>query len=125
MKQFSSLHCNMDSRYVAAMVTPTRIYKGRKPVPFLKEHRKAKDVTAEAMAGRLGIERESVHRLERVPGKITVEKLNAYAAALEMEPEDLMHPPGQRSLDAIVKDSEPEVQAMVADIVLRMIAGRR
>lgn len=113
----------MKSVYVAEMVT--RIHRGRKPVPFLKEHRKDKGVTAEQMAGRLGIERESVHRLERFPGKITIEKRNAYAAALDMEPEDLMWPPGQRSLDAAVRDEPPEVQAMVADVVLRMVAGRR
>lgn len=107
--------------YVAAMVT--RIHKGVRPRLFLKEHRKAKGLSAEAMGGRLGIERESVHRMERYPGRLSLEKQAAYAAALDIEPEDLRWPPGTPSLDGLIKNADPETQAMVADIVVRMVAG--
>lgn len=103
----------------------TRIHKGFKGTLFLKEHRKAKRVTAEAMAGRLGIERESVHRLERVPERLSYEKQVEYAEALGIEPEDLRYPPGRPSLDGLVKKAPPELQTMVADVVLRLVAGRR
>lgn len=123
MKHFSSHTAPGHPSYVAKMVT-TRIHKSVRPRLFLKEHRKAKGVTAEAMGGRLGIERESVHRLERQPESASYSRQVAYAEALGIEPEDLRWPPGTPSLDGIVKKAPPEVQAMVADIVLRMV-GRK
>jgi transcriptional regulator with XRE-family HTH domain len=111
----------MAPAYVAGMVT--RIHKGYRGRLFLKEHRKAKGVSAEAMGGRLGIERESVYRLERNPGTITDQKLCIYAEALDIEPEELRKPPGVRSLDAMVKKAPQDVQMMAADIVWRLVSG--
>lgn len=101
----------------------TRIHKGHRGRLFLKEHRKARGMSAEAMAGRLGMERESVHRLERHPERITFEKQCAYAAALNIEPEELRKPPGTPSLDAMVSQAPEELQIMAADIVRRLILG--
>ena len=108
---------------LAAMVT--RIHHSASRRLFLKEHREAKGVSAEAMAGRLGIERESVYRLERKPNRLNAEKQAAWAAALGLEPEDLWHPPGWRSLDAIVAQAPEDLRNMAADIVLRLMVGRR
>lgn len=101
----------------------TRIHKGYRGRLFLKEHRKAKGMSAEAMAGRLGIERESVHRLERNPERMTFEKQCAYAAALNIEPEELRMLPGTPSLDAMVSNAPADIQTMAADIVRRLVAG--
>lgn len=101
--------------YVAGMVT--RIHKHAPKRLFLKEHREAKGVSAETMAGRLGIERESVYRLEREPRRVNAEKQAAYAAALDMEPEELWRPPGTPSLDSLVKGIPEEVRAMIANMV--------
>lgn len=101
----------------------TRIHKGYSGRLYLKEHRKAKDISAEVMGGRLGMERESVHRLERRPERISYERQCAYAAALNIAPEELTMRPGTPSLDAMVRQAPEDVQATVVDIVRRLVAG--
>lgn len=105
--------------YVTGMVT--KIHKHGPRRLFLKEHREAKGLSAEAMAGRLGIERESLYRLEREPRRVNSEKQAAYAAALQIEPEALWRPPGTHSLDGMVADAPKEVQEMAIDIVSRLV----
>lgn len=105
------------------MVTPQRSKGPRGPL-FLKEHRKAKGVSALDMADHLGIERESVYRLERHAEKLKVETQISYAARLGIEPEALWRPPGApSSLDAIVKTAPESVRIMAVDIVRRLVAG--
>jgi hypothetical protein len=80
------------------------------------------------MAGRLGIERESVYRMEREPHRVNEGKQAAYAAALgepEIAPEQLWQPPGTRSLDAMVSGAPADVRALAEDLVERLVAGRR
>lgn len=103
----------------------TRIHKYGPRRLFLREHRKAKEISAETLAGRLGIERESVLRLEREPHRMTPDKQAAYAHALDLEPEDLWRPPGRPSLDGMVQGTPDTVQEMAADIVRRLVAGGR
>ena len=103
----------------------TKIHPTAKVRLFLREHRKAKGVSATTMAGRLGIERESVYRLERELGRLDPEKLAQYAHALQIKPTALFSPPGAISLDALVADSDEETKAMAADIVRRLVAGQR
>lgn len=101
----------------------TRIHKGVRGRLFLKEHREAKGVSAEQMAGRLGIERESVYRLEREPRRVNPDKQAQWAAALDIDPADLWRPPETPSLDALVRGAPDELQQMAADIVRRLVAG--
>lgn len=101
----------------------TRIRKSTKARLFLKEHREAKGVSALAMAGRLGIERESVYRLEREPWRVNGDKQAAWAYALGIEPAALWSPPGRPSLDAMIAEAPQDVQDMAADIVRRLVAG--
>lgn len=105
---------------VASMVT--RIHKTARRRLFLKEHREAKGVSAEAMAGRLEIERESVYRLEREPWRVKSETQLAYADALDIEPEDLWRPPDTPSVDALLSQASPDLRKMAADIVKRLVA---
>jgi DNA-binding XRE family transcriptional regulator len=60
---------------------------------FLREHRKAAGVTAQQMAEYLGIDRTSVHRLERVNWRVKSETLRAYAHRLGKAPEEFCKPP--------------------------------
>lgn len=99
----------------------TTIHKGARRRLFLKEHREAKKVSPEAMAGRLGITRESLYRQEREPWRINSSKQAQWADALGIEPEALWRRPGAVSLDDMVKDEPPEVQEMAADIVRRLL----
>jgi transcriptional regulator with XRE-family HTH domain len=111
-----------NSRYVTDMVT--KIHKRGFRRLYLKEHRTAKGISAEAMAGRLGIERESVYRLEREPRRMNSEKQAAYAAALGLEPEELWRPPGRVSLDAMVANAPDDLRETVTAIVARLVSGR-
>lgn len=106
--------------YVATMVTRIRHKQPRRRL-FLREHRKAKGVSAETMAGRLDIERESVLRLEREPWRVNSEKQAEYASALGVEPEALWRPPGVPSLDELVAGASKDVQDMALDIVSRLV----
>ena len=111
--------------YSTGMVT--RIHKGAAKRLFLREHREAAGMSAETMAGRLEIDRISVYRLERKRwGLVKSETLAAYAAALNIEPEDLWRPPGTRpSLDSIAKNAPDDVRQLAADIVSRLVASGR
>lgn len=88
---------------------------------FLKENREAKGISAETMAEKLGIERESVYRLEKKFGRIKAETQAQYAAALGLEPEDLWRPPGTPSLDSLVAGAPDDLRQMAADIVSRLM----
>jgi len=88
---------------------------------FLKENREAQGVSASVMGEKLGIERESVYRLEREPWRVNSDKQAEYANALGLEPEDLWRAPGAISLDAIVKSKPDDFKAMAADILRRMV----
>jgi transcriptional regulator with XRE-family HTH domain len=106
-------------RYVAGMVT--RIHRRVLPRLYLREHREAQGLSAERMAERLGIGRESLYRLEREPRRLNPEKQAQYADALGIEPAALWRPPGTPSLDSLVAGQPDEVQAMAADIVRRLV----
>lgn len=98
-----------------------RIRKGAVGHLYLKEWRESKGVSAEAMAGRLGIERESVYRIEREQTRARKNQA-AYAAALDVPPGLLWQlPSALPSLDAIVADAPEDVKKMVADVVRRMV----
>lgn len=99
----------------------TRIHKHVKRRLYLKEHRKAAGVSAVAMAGRLGIERESVYRQEREPRRVDSEKQADWAAALNIEPEALWSPPGTPSVDNLLRAAPEDVQIMATDIVRRLV----
>lgn len=103
----------------------TRIHGHGPKTLYLREHRKAKGVSAVDMANRLGIERESVYRIEREE-RANKKRQAQWAAALDIEPEELWRLPGSRpSLDAMISKAPPDVQEMAVDIVRRLVAGRR
>jgi transcriptional regulator with XRE-family HTH domain len=104
--------------YVSSMVTVGSGHAIRRL--FLKEHRQAKGVSAAEMARRMGIERESLYRLEREPRRLNSEKQAEYAIALDIEPADLWRPPGRPSLDALLNETPDDLRRMVFDIVRRM-----
>lgn len=111
---------------VAAMVT--RIRKHVKARLYLKEHREAKGISPEAMAGRLDMERESVYRWEREIHRMNPEKQAAYADALGLDsPAELWFPPPDPanppppSIDALVSDAPPDVRELARDLVSRLV----
>jgi transcriptional regulator with XRE-family HTH domain len=105
---------------VSAMVARIRS-KGARRRLFLKEHREAKGLSAEQMAGRLGITRESLYRQEREPWRVNSEKQAQWADALDIAPEALWRLPGGISLDELVRNQPTDIQEMAADIVRRLV----
>lgn len=103
----------------------TRIRKSTPRRLFLKEHREAKGLSAEQMAGRLGITRESLYRQEREPWRVNSEKQAQWAEALGIEPEALWRlprgPEEPPSLDELVRGAPEELKNMAADIVRRLV----
>lgn len=95
---------------------------------FLKEHRKAKGLSDVEMAEKLGIERESVQRIEREYWRANPRKQADWAKILGIKPEELWDPPGKPkkvSLDAMIAGQSPEVQSLAEDIVRRLIDGKQ
>lgn len=88
---------------------------------YLKEHREAADVSAAEMGERLGIERESVYRLEKKYWGISAQKQAAYAAALGLRPEDLWRKPDDPSLDQIVARAPDDVRQSVENLLKHLI----
>ena len=73
------------------------------------------------MARRLGLERESVYRMERETWRINPEKQERYAHALGLEPEDLWRPPGARSLDGLLAGADDAMRQKIAQMVELML----
>ena len=87
---------------------------------LLREHRKAKGLSAEYMASRLNMKRESLLRLERESmTRCTAEKQAQYAEALGIEPAALWRPPGYFSVDDTLNGAPEEFRAMIIDTVKR------
>lgn len=74
-------------RYATGMVTYERKL-------YFREHRKAKGLKGPYVAEKMGMERESLLRLERQWRSASAEQQLRYAAILKIHPEDLWHPPG-------------------------------
>ncbi len=112
----------------------TEIHKFGPRRLYLREHRKAKGVSAKDMSGRVGIERESVYRWEREPWRLDEADQANYAHALQLEPEDDLwrppsaHPP-EPSLDDMVAEVPEDVRdmarGMAEEIIRRFATGRK
>jgi transcriptional regulator with XRE-family HTH domain len=104
--------------YVTAMVTQIR--KSTKPRAFLKEHRKAAELSALKMAGRLGVERESVYRMERDPTRLSLGRLQQWAEACGLQSYlDLFTLPKRPKISTIL-DLPAEAQDAVMDMAARL-----
>lgn len=117
--EFCNRYCHQPSTKVAdsvaAMVTRTATKR-----VYLKEHRKARGVSAADMAKKLGIERESVYRLENKPWGVNAQKQAAYAAAIGIEPQELWRKPDDPSLDHIVSRAPADVRESIEKIIRRI-----
>lgn len=73
------------------------------------------------MGVRLGIERESVYRLEKKHQGVSSQKQAEYARALGLEPEELWRLPENPSLDAIVSRAPEDIQESVQRLLRRLL----
>lgn len=101
--------------YDAGMVT--RIHKRVRRRLYAKEWRDHFDVSAESLAERLNVTRQTVHRWEREPNRFTPDKQEAYAFALGIEPEALWRHPDAPSVDALLARSDDSLKRRAAELV--------
>lgn len=99
----------------------TRIRKGVRPRLYIPEWMEKKSISAEMMAGRLDIERESVYRLIREQHRINMDKLGDIAHALGIEVSELFFAPERRSVDAILQGAPDTVREAVTDVAERLV----
>lgn len=92
------------------------------PRLYLSENREAKGVSAAEMGTRLGIERESVYRLEKKHWGVSSQKQASYAAALGLRPEDLWRKPDDPSLEQIIAQAPEDIQESVQRIIRRLVS---
>ena len=81
---------------------------------------RAKGLSDEKMADRIGVSRETVWKWRKERG-LKPDKLRRLAHELDMEPEEFFRPPGQESVDALLVGVEPELRDTVVDVVKRMV----
>jgi hypothetical protein len=122
VKPIRSLPTRIARGYVSGMVT--RIHRSVRPRLFLREHRQAKGISTVYMAGRMGMERESLLRLEReAQTRCTPDKQAQYAEALGIEPAALWRLPGEPSVDSLLADTPEDFRAMIIDTVRRRVGS--
>ena len=73
------------------------------------------------MGKRLGMERESIYRLESKHWGVSSQKQAAYAEALGLEPEELWRLPDNPSLDHIISRAPEDIQESVQKILRRLV----
>jgi len=107
-----------------AGIVPGMVTRKKPPLRrlYLKEHREARQVSASEMAERLGIERESVYRLEKKYWGVSSQKQAAYAAALGIEPQELWRRPEDPSLDQIIAGAPEDIQQSIEVIIRKFVA---
>jgi transcriptional regulator with XRE-family HTH domain len=86
---------------------------------FLKEWRKAKGLTQERLAARLETTAATISRIETGEINYTRESLESLAAALDIEPADLLRDPGAADyqLWRIITGLKPEAQARALRVI--------
>ena len=94
--------------YSASMV---RIGTKRPRRLFLSEWMEKRELTDERLAGRLGVERETVNRWRNYPQRLSLPRIEEIAEALDLDPADLWRHPGRPSADALLRDASDDVQA--------------
>jgi transcriptional regulator with XRE-family HTH domain len=97
------------------------------PKLYLREWRTHCKISAEQMAEKLQIERESVYRLEREQWRVSSDDMLVYAQACKIDPARLWTSPGGISLDELANDLPEDSQAMAVDIaagILKRFADR-
>jgi transcriptional regulator with XRE-family HTH domain len=90
---------------------PVKIGPRKQRKIFLAEHREAKGLTQDQLAGRLETTAMTVSRWERQATAMTTDTLEAVAKALggNLEAEDLYHHPDRPSPNQLLRGQPPEV----------------
>jgi IS30 family transposase len=100
------------SRYGAKMVTGIR--KGSRRHLYMVEWREHQVVSAEKIAERLNVTRQTIHKWEREQQRMNPAKQSAYAEAIGISAQDLWRRPSRPSVDGMLdKVPDDQVQNVV------------
>lgn len=100
------------------MATP----RARRPdYLYIKEWFDARGMSDEKVAEVLGVARETVWRRRTEQHRLNPKKIAELAAAIGIEPEQFYRPPGEESIDAMLKGKPADLRSTAADIVRRLV----
>lgn len=94
-----------------------RIGQRRKAHLYIDEWFEHRGLNDEKVGERLGIDRTTVWKWRKNPSRLDPGKMEALAAALDIEPAELYRPPTVPSLDSIVRDYPDDLKQKAAEIV--------
>lgn len=109
---FRPIH-NYDAEMVTRSAQPRRLL-------YLVEWRKRLNVSPEAIAEAFGIERRSVHRMEREQNRMNAEKIAKYADTLGISPESLWRPPPPEGADLSGADLTPAERELAFSMLSKL-----
>lgn len=84
---------------------------------FLSEWIEHRDLSDERLAGRLGVERETVNRWRNYPQRLSLPRIEQIAQALDCEPADLWRHPETPSADALLRDASQDVREKAVEMI--------
>lgn len=84
---------------------------------YLKEWREARGLTQAQLAGRLGVTDVTVSRWELGKALLNTDVLAAISEALNIEPQDLYHPPDRPSVESLLRDQPEEVRDQAINLI--------
>lgn len=100
---------------------PPRIYPKRPPRLFIAEWREAKNLTQEALGGRLGVTGVTVSRWETGERRPDIDALAATAEALGLSHWTVLtRHPDQPSADDLLRDQPVEIQEQAIRVIRAM-----
>ena len=99
----------------------------KKPLKwFLREWRQHKNLSQDAVAGRMDTNKGQISKLERGEQRMNDYWIAAYANALGVDPAALLHHPDKPTLDDLLRtatsDQISELRS-IAEVILRRKAG--
>lgn len=90
----------------------------RRPIRlFLAEWMAYRGLSDERLAGRIGVERETVNRWRNHPQRLTLPRIEQICDALDCEPQDLWRHPNQPSADELLRDAPEDLQMKAVEMI--------
>lgn len=84
---------------------------------FLAEWMKHRGLSDERLAGRVGVERETVTRWRSYPNRLNLPTIEALAEAFDCETPDLWRDPNTPSADALLRNAPEDVQSKAVEMI--------
>lgn len=97
-----------------------RIRKHALPHLYISEWIKAKHLSDERVAARMGVDRSTIYRWRHEQWRLDHPKMSALADALGINVEDLYRPPTRPSIDAVLANAPDEIYETTLELARRL-----